>query len=90
MPNESSDERWRAAKDEALRILSERAEQPVNVLIYYSELCNLLETIAFSYDSKVFWEFLGEISTAEYLADAGCSRQSSFIKTLSKSPGLAL
>jgi hypothetical protein len=65
------DDLWRAAKEEAKQILSERAAEPVNFTICYSDLCNLIQTIGFDYHSKEFSEFLGEISAEEHSEGRG-------------------
>ncbi len=82
-----SDEQWRAAKDEAIEILSDRAAQPINFTIFYSDLCDRIQTIEFAYDSKVFWEFLGEISTEEFLAGRGMLSAIVVRKTGEHKPG---
>jgi hypothetical protein len=87
MPYGFDDDEWRVAKDEAVGILSERAAQPVNFIIFYSHLCNLIQTIEFAYDSKVFWEFLGEISTEEYLAGRGMLTAIVVLKDAEHKPG---
>ena len=75
------------AKDEAIGILSERAARPGDYRIYYSELCNLIETIPFEPHNPIFWAFLGEISQEEYRAGRGMLTAIVVLKDSESKPG---